>query len=105
MSGRVGAFARAFWSVLACVAAFGIAGAAPLAVQGETREVHAGESSFEPPGALHTVAESASASEPALAIAVSIVPDGAALARGRPQFAAIRFCYAQGLCSAKISRF
>ena len=152
MSERVGAFARAFWSVLACVAVFGIVGAAPLTVQGETREapvfapptvifrtalmdvpgkqlavvaltlppkgarpnwphrhpgsvyvyvtqgtarlgldgqpvreVHAGESFFEPPGALHTVAESASASEPALAIAVSIVPDGAPLTKAEKQ--------------------
>ena len=28
-----------------------------------------------------------------------------ARARGRPQFGTIRFCYAPGLCSAKISRF
>ena len=39
--------------------------------------VHAGESFFEPPGALHTVAESASATESASAIAVHIVPNGA----------------------------
>lgn len=148
MSGRAGAFARAYRSVVVCVVAFGVAGAAPLTVQGETREgpvlapptvifrtalmdvpgkqltvvaltlppkgmrpnwphrhpgsvyvyvtqgtarlgldgqpvreVHAGESFFEPPGALHTVAESASASEPALAIAVQIVPEGAPLTR------------------------
>jgi quercetin dioxygenase-like cupin family protein/peroxiredoxin len=152
MSGKVGAFARAYRSLVACVAAFGIAGAAPLTVQGETREapvfapptmifktelmdvpgkqlavvaltlppkgvrpnwphrhpgsvyvyvtqgtarlgldgqpvreVHTGESFFEPAGALHTVAESASASEPALAIAVSIVPDGAPLTRAENQ--------------------
>jgi hypothetical protein len=39
-----------------------------------------GESFFEPPGALHTVAESASATELAEGIAVMIVPDGAPLA-------------------------
>jgi len=51
-----------------------------LGVEGQpVREVHAGGSFFEPPGALHTVAESASASEPASAIAVMIVPDGAPL--------------------------
>ena len=41
--------------------------------------VHAGESFFEPAGTLHTVAENASATEPASAIAVLIVPDGAPL--------------------------
>ena len=41
--------------------------------------VHAGESFFEPAGALHTVAENASATEAASAIAVLIVPDGAPL--------------------------
>jgi quercetin dioxygenase-like cupin family protein len=39
--------------------------------------VHAGESFFEPVGAIHTIAESASATEPASAIAVLIIPDGA----------------------------
>ncbi len=43
------------------------------------REVHAGESFFEPVGAHHTVGENASATEPASAIAVMIVPDGAPL--------------------------
>jgi quercetin dioxygenase-like cupin family protein len=141
MSGRVGAFARAYRIVLACVAVFGVAGAAPgfvppstifktvladvpgkqlvvvaltlppkgarpnwphrhpgsvyvYVTQGTARlgldgqpvqEVHAGESFFEPPGALHTVAESASASEPALAIAVSIVPDGTPLTKAENQ--------------------
>lgn len=46
---------------------------------GPIKEVHVGESFFEPPGALHTVAESASATESAAAIAVMIVPDGAPL--------------------------
>ena len=41
--------------------------------------VHTGESFYEPKGAVHVVAESASATEPASAIAVMIVPDGAAL--------------------------
>ena len=41
--------------------------------------VHAGESFFEPAGTLHTVAENVSATEPASAIAVLIVPDGAPL--------------------------
>lgn len=51
-----------------------------LGIEGEpVREVHVGESFFEPPGALHTVAESASATESAEAIAVMIVPDGAPL--------------------------
>jgi len=55
-------------------------GAAKLGIEGQpVRVVHAGESFFEPPGALHTVAESASATEPAAAIAVLIVPDGAPL--------------------------
>ncbi len=41
------------------------------------RLVHAGESFFESPGALHTVAESASTTEPASAIAIQTVPDRA----------------------------
>ena len=55
-------------------------GVARLGVAGQpVQVVHAGESFFEAPGALHNVAESASATEPALAIAVMIVPDGAPL--------------------------
>ena len=55
-------------------------GTVRLGIEGEpVREVHVGESFFEPPGALHTVAESASATESAEAIAVMIVPDGAPL--------------------------
>ena len=55
-------------------------GVAKLGIEGQpVRIVHAGESFFEPPGALHTVAESASATEPAAVIAVMIVPDGAPL--------------------------
>lgn len=55
-------------------------GAARLGLEGQpVRVVHAGESFFEPMGAVHTVAESASATEPVSAIAVMIVPDGAPL--------------------------
>jgi quercetin dioxygenase-like cupin family protein len=39
--------------------------------------VHAGEGFFEPSGALHAVAESASATDPASAVAVLVVPDRA----------------------------
>jgi mannose-6-phosphate isomerase-like protein (cupin superfamily) len=39
--------------------------------------LHAGQSFYEPAGALHTVAENASATEPAAAIAVLILPHGA----------------------------
>jgi quercetin dioxygenase-like cupin family protein len=54
-------------------------GVARLGVEGQpVQVVKAGESFFEPQGALHTVAESAT-SEPATAIAVMIVPDGAPL--------------------------
>ncbi len=62
-------------------------GAARLGIEGQpVRVVHAGESFFEPVGALHTVAESASATEPAEAIAVMLVPDGAPLlTRDPPQ--------------------
>ena len=56
------------------------AGTARLGIQGEpVREVKAGESFFEPVGAVHTVSGSASATEPASAIAVMIVPEGAPL--------------------------
>jgi quercetin dioxygenase-like cupin family protein len=49
-----------------------------LGIEGQPVQlVHAGESFFEPLGALHTVAENASAKKPASAIAVLIVPDGA----------------------------
>jgi quercetin dioxygenase-like cupin family protein len=55
-------------------------GAVKLGVEGEpVRIVHAGESFFEAPGAHHVVGESASPTEPASAIAVLIVPDGAPL--------------------------
>ena len=49
-----------------------------LGISGQSVQlVHAGESFFEPPGALHTVAESASATDPASAVAVLLVPDRA----------------------------
>jgi quercetin dioxygenase-like cupin family protein len=55
-------------------------GTARLGIEGEpARVVHTGESFFEPVGALHTIAESASPTEPVEAIAVMIVPDGAPL--------------------------
>ena len=41
--------------------------------------VHAGESFFEPVGAVHTIAESASATEPASLLAVFVADDGAKL--------------------------
>jgi quercetin dioxygenase-like cupin family protein len=60
-------------------------GTVRLGVEGQpVKEVHTGESFFEPPGALHTVAESASATEGAAAIAVMIVPEGAPLATREP---------------------
>jgi quercetin dioxygenase-like cupin family protein len=55
-------------------------GTARFGIEGQpVKEVKTGESFFEPPGALHTVMESASATEGAKAIAVMIVPDGASL--------------------------
>jgi quercetin dioxygenase-like cupin family protein len=61
-------------------------GVARLGVEGQPVQiVHAGESFFETPGALHTIAESASATEPVSAIAVMIVPEGAALLTMEPQ--------------------
>ena len=55
-------------------------GTARFGVEGQpVKEVKTGESFFEPPGALHTVMESASSTEGAKAIAVMIVPDGAPL--------------------------
>ena len=61
------------------------AGTARLGIQGEpVREVTAGESFFEPMGALHTVTESASSTEPATAIAIMIVPEGAPLVTLQP---------------------
>jgi quercetin dioxygenase-like cupin family protein len=55
-------------------------GTARLGIEGQpVQEVHAGEGFFEPVGAVHTVSESASATEPASGIAVMIVPDGSPL--------------------------
>jgi quercetin dioxygenase-like cupin family protein len=55
-------------------------GTARFGVEGQpVVEVKAGESFFEPPGALHTVMESTHPTERASAIAVMIVPDGAPL--------------------------
>jgi len=60
-------------------------GTARLGLAGEpVREVKAGESFFEPVGAIHTVTQSASTTEPATAIAVMIVPDGAPLVSAEP---------------------
>jgi len=55
-------------------------GVARLGLQGlPIQTVHAGESFFEPMGAIHTIAESASTEESASAIAVMLVPEGKAL--------------------------
>ena len=61
-------------------------GTARLGIDGQSVQVvHTGESFFEPPGALHTVAESASQTESATAIAVMIVPNGAPLLTVEPR--------------------
>ncbi len=53
-------------------------GSLRLGIDGQpVQVVHAGQSFFEPVGSIHTIAESASATEPASAIAVLIIPDGA----------------------------
>lgn len=53
-------------------------GAVRLGIGGQpVQTLHAGQSFYEPAGALHTVAENASATEPAAAIAVLILPHGA----------------------------
>ena len=55
-----------------------IKGTLRLGIEGQPVQlVHAGQSFFEPLGALHTISENASATGPASAIAVLIVPDGA----------------------------
>lgn len=60
-------------------------GTARLGLEGQpVQEVHTGQSFFEPPGAIHTIAESASETEPAEAIAVLIVPSGAPLLTPEP---------------------
>ena len=43
------------------------------------RTLQAGDTFFEPPGVLHTIAENASSTKPASAIAIMIVPEGASL--------------------------
>jgi quercetin dioxygenase-like cupin family protein len=61
-------------------------GTVRLGIEGQpVKLVHAGETFFEPPGALHAVGENASKTEPAAAIAVLIVPDGAPLLTPEPQ--------------------
>ncbi len=60
-------------------------GTVRLGLDGQpVQELHTGQSFFEPPGALHTIAESASETEPAAAIAVMIVPNGAPLLTVEP---------------------
>ncbi len=60
-------------------------GTARLGLEGQpVQEVHTGQSFFEPPGSLHTITESASETEPASAIAVMIVPNGAPLVTVEP---------------------
>lgn len=60
-------------------------GTARLGIEGQpVQVVHTGESFFEPPGVLHTVAESASETESVAAIAVMIVPQGAPLLTVEP---------------------
>lgn len=60
-------------------------GTARMGVEGQPVQiVKEGETFFEVPGALHTVSESASATEPAYAIAVMIVPEGAPLTVAEP---------------------
>jgi len=55
-------------------------GTARFGIEGQpVKEVKTGESFFEPPGALHNVMESASATQGAKAIAVKCLPHGAPL--------------------------
>jgi quercetin dioxygenase-like cupin family protein len=55
-----------------------IKGTVRFGIEGQPAQVvHAGESTFEPVGAVHTVLESTSSKKPATVIAVMIVPDGA----------------------------
>jgi quercetin dioxygenase-like cupin family protein len=57
-----------------------------LALHGESVQVvHAGETFFEPPRAHHIISENASATEPARAIAVMIVPEGEPLTIPEPE--------------------
>ncbi len=53
-------------------------GTVRFGIEGEpVQTLKVGDSFFEPPGVLHTVAENAGSTEPASAIAVMIMPDGA----------------------------
>ena len=57
-----------------------------IGVEGQPiRVLKTGESFFEAVGAHHIITESASATEPARAIAVMIVPDGAPLVTPDPE--------------------
>ena len=61
-------------------------GTARLGLEGQPVQiVHTGQSFFEPPGVVHTIAESASETEPVDAIAVMIVPSGAPLLTVEPR--------------------
>jgi len=61
-------------------------GSVCLGVEGQpVRVVNTGESFFEPPGAHHIINENASATEPARAIAVMIVPEGEPLTTLDPE--------------------
>jgi quercetin dioxygenase-like cupin family protein len=53
-------------------------GTVRFAIEGQpVRVVHAGESAFEPVGAIHTILENTDTKKPATVIAVLLVPDGA----------------------------
>ena len=55
-----------------------IKGTVRFGIQGQPVQViHAGESAFEPVGAVHTILENTSTEKPATVLAVLIVPDGA----------------------------
>jgi quercetin dioxygenase-like cupin family protein len=61
-------------------------GSLRLALEGQSVQVlHAGETFFEPPRAHHIISENASATEPARAIAVMIVPEGEPLTLPEPE--------------------
>jgi len=54
-----------------------VKGSIRFGIEGQPAQVlRAGESAFEPAGAIHTILESTSTAKPASAIAVMIVPDG-----------------------------
>jgi quercetin dioxygenase-like cupin family protein len=59
-----------------------LAGTVRLALDRDApRLYHAGDSFFEPPGALHAVSENPSKTEPAKLLAVFVAPEGAVLTR------------------------